>query len=684
MIRQLRRRFSTSQIAIFAGLLAILLASLVLRLNRLDAQSFWYDEGNSARIAERSFQLIIEGAAGDIHPPLYYLILHDWRAIFGESEAALRLFSVACGALLVLFTYLLGRALRNARTGLIAALFAAISPFAVYYSQESRMYILLALEAAISTWALIRILDFGLTIDDSSPSSSSVVRRPSSVINRQSSIVIYILSTAAGLYTQYAYPFVMIAQGVCVLLWLAISRARRRGKSLTILTYALINVVALALFLPWLPIAIRQVTSWTVAPQIYETGTALLDAFRWLVVGRTLPLDQSALPLILIATLSLLGLIFDIRSSLSTRTAPTDAQPRRGFVFPMAGRPPAAITLLILAVLPFALLFVFKLYRESYLKFLLVSATPLLLLAALGIDRLADLLPGPAHSRAKAMTTVVLSCLVILALQPSLYNLYNNPAYARDDYRGIARAIDANARPGDAILFDAPNQWEVFTYYHRDGIPAIALPYRPENPVAVDEALRPIASQYQRLFVLYYGEHESDPGAWFEQWLATRAFKAEEQWVGNIRLAVYATVAPTGTADPAVVFGDVTRLSAVSVDLSPRSRGDMIALRLTWRPGARPDRRYKVFAHLGLPDAPPLAQNDAEPAAGFRPTDMWNAGEDVVDQRAVWIKPDAPPGTYGLYVGMYDGASGQRLQAIHNPGGQLLGDRLWLGNVVVK
>lgn len=47
--------------------LALLLA-LALRFYRIEAQSLWYDEGNSARLVERPVRLIIEGAAGDIHP----------------------------------------------------------------------------------------------------------------------------------------------------------------------------------------------------------------------------------------------------------------------------------------------------------------------------------------------------------------------------------------------------------------------------------------------------------------------------------------------------------------------------------------------------------------------------------------------------------------------------------------
>ena len=71
-------------------LLLILLLAAGLRFYHLGAQSFWNDEGNTARLVERPVRLIIEGAAGDIHPPGYYLLLHGWRAGTGESEFALR------------------------------------------------------------------------------------------------------------------------------------------------------------------------------------------------------------------------------------------------------------------------------------------------------------------------------------------------------------------------------------------------------------------------------------------------------------------------------------------------------------------------------------------------------------------------------------------------------------------
>ncbi|MCL5998590.1 MAG: glycosyltransferase family 39 protein [Chloroflexi bacterium] len=687
-------RLSAAQIAHTAALLVVVFLGVALRVHKLDAQSLWYDEGNSARIAERSLQLIIEGAGGDIHPPLYYVALHYWRMAFGESEAALRSLSVLAGALLVVFTYLAGRSLFGSQTGLIAAALVAFSPFAVYYSQEARMYILLALAATASTWALFGILDFrlGTLRVDSTPAGnalkSKITNRKSKI--RKSKIALYVLATAAGLYTQYAYPFVMIAQGICVLLWLAFAR-QDRLRALGV--YIAMNVVAIALFLPWLPIAIRQVTSWTVTPQHEELGAAVLDAYRWLVTGRTLPLDQALLPMVVVGGLASIGLLSALLSALwqalRQRTAGDQASQRasqHGF---------AAVALAVLAALPFTLLFVFKLYREAYLKFLLVCAPPLLTLAARGIAGIVDAAFGwrasAGRSRGffilgKGLAEGALTCLVIISLAPSLDNLYNNPAYARDDYRSIARMVAQNARAGDAVLFNAPNQWEVFTYYHHEGAPAIALPYRPENEAAVATALQPIVEQYTRLFVLYYGERESDPESRFERWLATHAFKADEQWIGNIRLAVYATHAPKQAHDIDAGFGAgdasvAITLRSDAIDLDPRSNGDLIPLQLVWRSNASLAQRYKVFVHLGPADAPPVAQNDAEPVGGFRPTTTWQAGEEIVDQRAIWIKPGTPAGTYGLYIGVYDSATGQRLAITGSTGA---GDRLLLGTILIR
>ncbi|MCB0031229.1 MAG: glycosyltransferase family 39 protein, partial [Anaerolineales bacterium] len=177
-----------------AALLILLLAA-GLRFYHLDSQSFWNDEGNSARLSERSVRLIIEGTASDIHPPLYYLLLRGWRELAGATEFGLRSFSAFLGVGLTALTLALGRrwfgAERDRPVPLLAALLVALNPTLIYYSQETRMYLLLPFLATLQTILLWRW---------------QTAERP-----RTRLLLAYVLVAAAGLYTHYAYPLLLLA-----------------------------------------------------------------------------------------------------------------------------------------------------------------------------------------------------------------------------------------------------------------------------------------------------------------------------------------------------------------------------------------------------------------------------------------------------------------------------------------
>ena len=136
---QVRRRFRPPAI------LWIVLLALGLRLARLAFQPLWWDEGWSLYFATTDVGAMLNLTAVDIHPPLYYLLLHLWTLLLGPSPLAVRLLSVLVGTATVPLLYATGRRLLGERGGLLAALLLAISPFHVYYSQEVRMYGLVTL-----------------------------------------------------------------------------------------------------------------------------------------------------------------------------------------------------------------------------------------------------------------------------------------------------------------------------------------------------------------------------------------------------------------------------------------------------------------------------------------------------------------------------------------------------------
>ncbi len=627
--------------AVWVALVAVLLLAFSLRVFRLEAQSFWNDEGNSARIAERPLELIWEGAAGDIHPPGYYLLLHGWRSLVGSTEFALRYLSVAAGLLTVALTYALGRRLFDAPVGLAAAFLSALSPLAIYYAQEARMYGLLGLLSAASTCLLLRF---------TSPQAEF------------RSLAAYILLGAAGLYTQYAFPFVLLVhQAIFGLWWL--TTARRTGyRWRWLAVWVGAQVAILTLYLPWLPAALRSVTGWSSAGRAYELGSAIAHVLHVLCVGITLPEASPTAVILVLGWILLMQWVLRSRGGVSSWFN--------------------LVSVALYLLLPIILIFAFDLYKPEWLKFLVVVLPPFHLLAAWGIVSLIGL-TSPSSRVIRGLVCAALFILLAALFLPSLYNLYFAPAYARDDYRQITTDLSAAVRPGDAIILNAPNQWEVFTYYYpdRDVYPA---PYRPD-PGDVEAFLTPLLDRYERLFVLYWGDAESDPRRLIETRMAAWAYKAGDRWYGRVRLSTYG-VGPRPEHPSARLdarFGEAIQLAGYALPdrAEPWVPGDVLPVTLFWRAESPIAERYKATVQLLDGGGQLVAQQDTEPRDGLLPTDTWSAGQAVTDRYGVALPPGLPPGRYTLVVALYHVATGERLLVTLD--GEPVGDYLVVAGVEV-
>lgn len=135
---------------------AVVVLAAILRFWRLDYRSIWYDESFSLTLASRDLPTMLSGTANDYHPPLYYLLLGGWTNVLGNSVYTGRLFSAMAGIGFVAVVYGLGKELFGSRTALLAALFAAVAPFQLLYSQEVRHYSFQALLGTWTVWAFYR------------------------------------------------------------------------------------------------------------------------------------------------------------------------------------------------------------------------------------------------------------------------------------------------------------------------------------------------------------------------------------------------------------------------------------------------------------------------------------------------------------------------------------------------
>ena len=138
-------------------------AAALLRMTNIGGESLWFDESLSHWFSGRPMaELWGSVPLYETHPPAYYTILKFWRAIFGDSETALRGLSALAGTAVVPAAYFTGIAVAGASfgrgVGAAAAVFCALSPLYLLHSQEARPYPMLTLAAAVAMWGAFWLL----------------------------------------------------------------------------------------------------------------------------------------------------------------------------------------------------------------------------------------------------------------------------------------------------------------------------------------------------------------------------------------------------------------------------------------------------------------------------------------------------------------------------------------------
>jgi mannosyltransferase len=396
---------------------AIALLSFALRVYRLGAQSFWWDEVYVALVSHMPFPdwLSLVFTEERSHPPGFFFLMSLWTQL-GIGEFVVRYASVLWGTISVPLVYTLGARLGGRRVGVLSALLLALSPYHVWYSQEARMYAPQVFFALLSSYLFLRLL--------------TRVGRPVTIA--------YAATSVAGLYVFYLVPLILLAQLIFLILKLRRYPAAARH-------WFVANGVAGIIFLPWL-IAIvttggfaRAAIGWIQPARWYDPPLSIYT----LVVGTTNN------PWILFNWLT--PLIFAILAFSAISMA------RRG---PWRDR--VSYSLLWLLV-PFCLIFVISLpmgipeKRSLYSDRYLIPELPaLIVLVSFGAVHLFQRRPR------LLLSVLALAALPILV---SMWAMYFNPAYVRDDWRSADAYLASNADPKhDQVAMEASLTWP-YSYY---------------------------------------------------------------------------------------------------------------------------------------------------------------------------------------------------------------------------
>ena len=207
----------------------VLFLGFLLRIWGAADRSLWFDEGASVYFASLGNW---DGWASDVHPPLYYVLLHYWMTL-GNADWNLRLLSVILGVANIGVVFLLGRLLANTRTGLWAAALLSVYVAHVWYSQEVRMYALLMFLYSLGILGFV------------------VVAKTTC---RNIGAGLFLVGTASMFYVQGLGP---LYAATLSLAWLAWIIARRNWTEFRV--WGVANLIVLALFLPWAGIYLSKV-----------------------------------------------------------------------------------------------------------------------------------------------------------------------------------------------------------------------------------------------------------------------------------------------------------------------------------------------------------------------------------------------------------------------------------------
>ena len=515
----------------------LILLGLGLRLARLSFQPLWWDEGYSVWFATHPLAQMAALTAQDIHPPLYYALLHGWTALLGASPAALRLLSVVVGVLTIPLLYLVARRMLSARAALLATFLLTINPLHVYYSQEVRMYGLVALLSVGILAAAWRVFDTETRRHGDAETWSRGNERLATLSPYH--LITYVLLTTAALYTQYYAIFLPIGLTIY-----AAWHWRRDLRALLIWLGA--QAVVALLYLPWVLYAAPKLAPY-ISQKIVADADRPLGALAYLarhlaafLVGHLEgPLARWWPAALLLLAPVAVGWWMLVAGRRSEGAAEHGSRMRARTPHRRTSSPLLMLAVVLVTALVIGWLISLRapFFPARGERLLILALPPFILLAAAGLDAL--------WARWRAVGLIALG-LVVAASVASLAAFYTVPRYPDDDYRALIAHTVEQGLPEDTVFAVYPWQVGYWRSYGSPDGPTARLSPDPEWTPAVAAALDDALARGRVWFPAHLAL-----GAiletQIEAYLADRAVPFVNEWHGpNTRLSAWAA-APEGT-----------------------------------------------------------------------------------------------------------------------------------------
>jgi hypothetical protein len=573
----------------------ILWLAYTLRVFGLGNSDLWLDEGITAFVSGKPVLEILLYCSTRLqsHPPGYYIALHFWRLLVGDSEFALRLLAAAGGVLTVTMLAVLTRRWFGRGCAVLVALLMAVQPMAAQYGREARMYSWLMAIALLNVYLLDRAIGK----------------------NRWRDWGWFLATALVALTLHYLAALFLLAYGLfLVVRWRQLSECRWRFA----------GVLAILILPPLLWIALmpgprtsllqlagtRQGEVWTLArlEPVY-TRWALGGAADTMRLPRSLALASFAWLLALIGVVAM----------------PPPRSRSRGELQWLLG------LLIVVPPIVGSMIFTVTIARQY--------------LAMLGIFVMATALGILALFRwARVVGTAALVAVLGLSIWLGSANMFSH-------YRPFSPAINYiidRARVTEPLVYTHYLEWALNDYYNSLDMPVRYVPPG-EATLTRDQANREAADLIGRnpslWLMLFPGLVNTER---MESALNNQAFPSEKVWFAGGRGVVH-YFAPVGMREQPgdVSWDEQIRLNRWWVSDAKVAAGDALRLQFEWQ-GLRQMTEQAIIAlRLVGSDGTTWAERIGEPCNDHCPTTEWH-GETVTDRQALYVPSDVPPGDYTL------------------------------------
>ncbi|MBW4661343.1 MAG: glycosyltransferase family 39 protein [Drouetiella hepatica Uher 2000/2452] len=314
------------------ALLVILLLGLTLRFWHLDTKPLWLDEvltalfttgHSSANLPLNQFlplsaidslfayqpgltcaQIAQTVATESVHPPLFFCLMYQWLGWLKPDAAhwiwAMRALPALLGAGAIAALYHLNRLAFSPAVGVMGAALMAVSPFAVYLSQEGRHYTLPMLLITLALAGLLQIQQDLLRFEDPR-------LRPE----------IWLGWTGLNLLSLYIHYFsilAIVAQIVTLLSWIYWQRLPMTRRKWGAIALSLTGIFLG--YLPWLPTMLSHIrrpeTDWLIPynPDWLDRLAPLYQTLvGWTLMFIALPVERQPQPIVILSTVLTLAFV---------------------------------------------------------------------------------------------------------------------------------------------------------------------------------------------------------------------------------------------------------------------------------------------------------------------------------------------------------------------------------------